>query len=482
MSESEIAELRIRLAEAEDTLRAIREGQVDALVIDTPDDAEIFTIEGETQSYRNFLEAMDVGAAAIDGAGRILYVNSNLASMLGSSHNSLTGLRFADVIEAGVAEAIEALINLAPQSAQLTLGQSGREGHYAVSARPMRLGAIDGHAITFTDVTQRVEAELALQSERAARAVIASANEAVLVCDLQGIVTHANVAAQNVYEGDPVGQRFADIVPLILPGATGMVQAADIVELALAGNAVQGMEAHAPLAPRIKDYQVSAAPLHVGEEAISGCVITMVDLTQRKAAEKQQLLLMRELDHRVKNTLALVLSIAGRTLHHEETLEGFQAAFTGRIQALAATHNLLAENGWTDLTIADVVQAELAPHAGVSSRLVTEGLSQAITPRGAIALGLVIHELATNAAKYGALSSPDGLVTVSARPSAKEDNSFALEWRESGGPLVEKPTRHGFGQSVITRSLQYSPFGGAAVDYQPEGVICRISLPREDLR
>jgi two-component sensor histidine kinase len=182
----------------------------------------------------------------------------------------------------------------------------------------------------------------------------------------------------------------------------------------------------------------------------------------------------------VKNTLALVLSIAGRTIHHEDTLEGFQKAFTGRIQALAATHNLLAENSWTDLSIADVVQAELAPHAGGIGRIHTEGLDRAIAPRAAIALGLVIHELATNAAKYGALSTRDGHIDVVA--VGGDADSFRMEWRESGGPAVAVPTRKGFGQNVISRSLQYMPTGGAEVEFRPEGVVCRISLPSEDLR
>ncbi|QQR38718.1 sensor histidine kinase [Devosia rhizoryzae] len=480
MSTEEIAELRIRLDEAEQTLKAIREGQVDALVIDTPEAAEIFTIEGEGQSYRAFMEAMDVGAAAVDHTGRILYVNANLAGTLGSGLNSLQGVRFGDVVAPAIAGSIESVFSRGEDSVEIQLNQHGRDSHFLVSAKPMRLGTTAGYAVTFTDVTERVEAELALQSERAARAVIASANEAVLVCDRNGVVTHGNLAAQNLYSGDPVGRKFADIVPLTFPGATGMLQASDIVEMAIQGTAVQGIEAHAPNAPRVKDYQISAAPLQVGEDAVSGCVITMVDMSQRKAAEKQQLLLMRELDHRVKNTLALVLSIAGRTIHHEDTLEGFQKAFTGRIQALAATHNLLAENSWTDLTIADVVQAELAPHGGGVGRIHIEGLDRNIAPRAAIALGLVIHELATNAAKYGALSTRDGRIDV--RTTGSDNETFRIEWRETGGPAVAVPTRKGFGQNVIARSLQYTPSGGAEIEYAPEGVICRIALPVEDLR
>lgn len=481
MSVEDMDELRARLNEAEETLRAIREGQVDALVIETPDAAEIFTIEGEGESYRTFMEAMDVGAAAVDGEGRILYLNANLAAVLGAPMSAVQGRRFEKVVDATAATAIEGVLTAEGATVQIRLKQGSGEAHYLVSAKPMRLGTMAGFAVTFTDVTHRVAAEIALQSERAARAVIASANEAVLVCDRHGVVTHANLAAQNVYHGDPVGQPFATIVPLTFSGVGGMVQSSDLVEMAIAGTAVQGIDAHAPNAPRQKDYQISAAPLQVGEDEISGCVITMVDMSQRKAAEKQQLLLMRELDHRVKNTLALVLSIAGRTLHHEDTLEGYHKAFTGRVQALAATHNLLAENSWTDLTIAEVVHAELAPYAGSgTTNIRIEGLDRPIAPRAAIAFGMVIHELATNAVKYGALSTSHGRIDVIAVPA--KANTFDLEWRESGGPPVDEPTRRGFGQSVISRSLQYSDDSGARVEFRPDGVVCHIALPKEDLR
>ncbi|NGP17123.1 PAS domain-containing protein [Devosia aurantiaca] len=113
MTPDDIAELRLRLEEAEQTLAAIRDGQVDALVIETPDAAEIFTIEGEGQSYRAFMEAMDVGAAAVDDRGHILYVNANLAATLGSPLNSLQGLRFGDVIAPSVAGSIESVFRAA---------------------------------------------------------------------------------------------------------------------------------------------------------------------------------------------------------------------------------------------------------------------------------------------------------------------------------------------------------------------------------
>src|SRR3546814_4390905 len=129
--------------------------------------------------------------------------------------------------------------------------------------------------------------------------------------------------------------------------------------MANSGRTLQGIEAHAPDAPRVKDLLISIAPLTLSGEAISGCVVTMVDLSQRKIAERQQLLMMRALDHRIKNTLALVLSISHRTAASEDTLEGFQDAFSARIQALAATHNLLAEPSWADLVLRDLAVGEL---------------------------------------------------------------------------------------------------------------------------
>ena len=145
---------------------------------------------------------------------------------------------------------------------------------------------------------------------------------------------------------------------------------------------------------------------------------------------------MRELDHRVKNTLALVVSISARTASNTDTVQAFQKAFSGRIQALAATHTLLLENSWSSLELRDIVMSELAPYIEATADQVTiEGLNVAVTPRAAIAFGLVAHELTTNAVKYGALSQQGGHVTVRAIGRDNEKNgAFVLEWRESGGP------------------------------------------------
>ncbi len=215
----------------------------------------------------------------------------------------------------------------------------------------------------------------------------------------------------------------------------------------------------------------------VSGERTQGCVVTLINLSQRKAAERRQALLMGELDHRVKNTLAMVLAICARTASHERTIEDFQKSFAGRIQALAATHTLLSSASWENLQIKDVLSSELAPYSTQSSgRIEMKGLDVPVDSKTAVSLGLVFHELTTNAVKYGALSTRSGKLSV-CRGDIAEDGSLSIEWRESGGPLVTPPTRSGFGQTLISRSLG-STTGGTTLEFRPEGVVCRISIPR----
>ena len=469
------------LNEAEETLRAIREGEVDALVIRRAMTEEIFSLQGWDDSYRAFMETMDHGAAALGAAGEILYANNVFCQILGKPLSECQGSSLLDSLSETAGQKIAGLLEAArteKQTVEISVPRDGEDQFLLVSAAPFDTGMVSGFALTLTDLTDRVRAEKSSASERAARAIIASANEAVVVCDNDGRITHVNAAMFAIQEGDLVGRLFQEAVKLTFPAASGIAGSGDLVSRAVSG-ALQGIEAHAPDAPRVKDLLISAAPLTHEGEAISGCVITMVDFSQRKVAERQQLLLMGELDHRVKNTLALVLSISSRTLSNEDTLQGFQKSFTGRIQALAATHNLLADKSWANLTIADIVGAELAPFVSLGEgRVQFEHLDIGVAPRAALALGLTIHELATNAVKYGALSAETGQLRLSAEPGPE---FLRLDWIESGGPPVREPRRKGFGRTVIGRSLQYSPNGGAELNFHPEGVRCSIRIPVEDV-
>lgn len=468
--------------EAEETLRAIREGEVDALVIRRAMTEEVFSLQGWEDSYRAFMETMDHGAAALGAGGEVLYANNVFCQFLGKRLSALQGESLLDNLPETARQPIAGLLEAArteKQTVEISVPRDGEDQFLLVSAAPFDAGVVSGFALTVTDLTHRVLAEKSSASERAARAIIASANEAVVVCDNDGRITHVNAAMSAIQEGDPVGKLFQDAVKLTFPTGSDIADSDDLISTVVNGGDLQGIEAHAPDAPRVKDLLISAAPLTHEAEAISGCVITMVDLSRRKIAERQQLLLMGELDHRVKNTLALVLSISSRTLSNEDTLQGFQKSFTGRIQALAATHNLLADKSWANLTVADIVGAELAPYVSLSTgRVHFENLDIGVAPRAAIALGLTIHELATNAVKYGALSTETGQLLLYAEPGPE---FLRLDWIESGGPPVKEPRRKGFGRTVIGRSLQYSPNGGADLEFHPDGVRCSIRIPVEDL-
>lgn len=481
----DLTELKLRLEEAEETLRAIREGEIDALIVGGSRPDAVFTLEGGPEPYRVFMEAMDLGAAALDDEGRIVYANAALCALLERGQAELQDRGILSCLGDDVAAAGALRALLRPQtgrrSAEIRIGAGDRMHHLLVSASPLQLGPTPGIALTFADITERLRAAAAEESQRMAQAVITSANEAVVVCDLDGRITHANGAVQAICAGDLLGRRFDEAIPLVLPHMTGLVAGEDLIAMAVGGGMVQGIEATAPEAPRARSLLISAAPLVIAGDDVRGCVVTMVDLTQRKDAERQQLLLMKELDHRVKNTLTIVMSICTRTASTEETVEGFRKAFLGRIQALAATHTLLAEKAWSDLRLKEIVAAELAPYANEGDgRLILQDLDVQVLPRAATALGLIFHELATNAVKYGALSGAQGVVSVRAQLD-RAARKLTVHWQERGGPPVVETKRMGFGRTVITRSLSYEDDGGAELIFDPAGLTCIITVPWADV-
>jgi two-component sensor histidine kinase len=479
-------ELYRRLEEAEEIIRAIREGEIDALVIRSGavSAEEVFTLDGGAESYRSFLEAMDVGAAAFDTNGNFLYGNAALCALVDTPFDQLASHGFLgvfdnqnqDVIRTAIAEAQQ---HKTKAEVQVTVGSQLKRLMFHADA--LKLGVTDAVALTFTDITDRILSEQRHEAERTALAILASAAEAVVVSGPDGVVTHANAAAVTLAACNPVGMRFGDAFELDFKAATGLMQGDDFLSLALSGQSVQGVEAVAPKGRVTQDVLVSAAPLRVAENQTQGAVVTLVDLSRRKIAEKQQLLLMRELDHRVKNTLALVVSISNRTASTEDTVQGFRQAFSGRIHALAATHNVLAERSWSSILLSELVTAELAPFIpDLHRRFTISGGDVEILPRAAVPLGLIVHELATNAAKYGALSSEGGTVSV-VLETQTDGNSRVITWTEHGGPAVKEPSKRGFGRTVIEKSLSYSPDGGANLEFNESGIICRIRIPVEDV-
>lgn len=202
------------------------------------------------------------------------------------------------------------------------------------------------------------------------------------------------------------------------------------------------------------------------------------DVTEQKQDEQHQRLLVAELSHRVKNTLAVVQAIAGQTMRRSASLEDFANAFGGRLRALAATHGLLTESGWRSADLSRLIGKTLEAHGVGNGDVILSGPELGLAPKQALALGLVLHELATNAAKHGALSLPSGRVGITWELAHTDDGPrLRLDWAERGGPPAVAPRTEGFGMKLIRHTASYELEGAAELHYGSEGLRCAITIP-----
>jgi PAS domain S-box-containing protein len=236
------------------------------------------------------------------------------------------------------------------------------------------------------------------------------------------------------------------------------------------------MGLHMPIFGRRADgsefpADIMLSPIKIDQRQLVLAVVR--DITERKRAEAHLQLLMRELNHRAKNMLSLVQAIARQTATCAP--EDFLDTFTERIQALAANQNLLIRNEWQGVNVEDLVHAQLAHFADlVGSRIVVHGPKLRLNAAAAQAIGLALHELATNAGKYGALSTDAGRVDVRWQ---LDHNTFAISWAESGGPAVRRPERQGFGSTVIDSMARQTVGGDVQLDYALPGLVWRLICP-----
>lgn len=203
---------------------------------------------------------------------------------------------------------------------------------------------------------------------------------------------------------------------------------------------------------------------------------TATDIDAVRTAEDHRELLMRELDHRVKNTLAIVQSLAHQTLRGEQTLAEARTALTGRLAALSGAHGLLTRQNWRSLDLRALLHEAL--EAFPQERCSLRGPSVRLPPQAAVAMAMAAHELATNAAKYGALSNETGRVSIR---WSREDGRLSLTWRETGGPPVVIPSRRGFGSQMLERALALELGGTVRLEFSPEGLVCRVEASLEGL-
>jgi two-component sensor histidine kinase len=211
---------------------------------------------------------------------------------------------------------------------------------------------------------------------------------------------------------------------------------------------------------------------------VVGTIIEVRDISAEKKAERHQRLLIHELNHRVKNTLAIVQSIAAQTFRGEDSA-GQKRAFEARLAALSGAHNVLTEQSWEAASMVELVRQAAGSGCGADpERVEVSGPDLRLEPRTAVSLAMALHELCTNAMKYGALSVPGGRVSV--RWAIEEQGGgkrLLLDWQESGGPPVSAPSERGFGTRMIERALAAELGGTARIEFAPGGVVCRVDAP-----
>jgi PAS domain S-box-containing protein len=316
-----------------------------------------------------------------------------------------------------------------------------------------------------------------------ARELLEALPAAVYTTDAAGRITYYNQAAADLWGRRPAlgDDQWCGSWRLYWPDGTPMAHGECPMAVALREERpIRGAEA---VAERPDGTRVPFLPyptlLRNSAGAVVGAVNMLVDITERKATEtalreREALLalLAREVDHRAKNILATVQAIARRT--QADSVPAYVEVLTGRILALSRAHTLLAEGQMVGADLKRLVEQELAAYSGGEGRVMISGFRLALGPESAQPLAMSIHELATNAAKYGALSVPGGRLAV--EWSWAPDGRLVLRWTESGGPAVRKPSRQGFGSElieVLTRQLG----GETSFEWRAQGLVCELNMP-----
>lgn len=348
-------------------------------------------------------------------------------------------------------------------------------------------GQVTGIFVEGSDITDLKRAELALRDSQVQVQLALSAAEMGVwestmtggtFSDLRG-----DDRALTLLGGIPGEQSsFASFVSRVHPDDRAILVPAAQQALDPAGTGLLNVEyrvlAHGPHPERWVQALAQAIP--EGEQV--RLVGTVRDISDRKEAEARQGMLSGELQHRIKNILAMVSAIAGQTLKGHDIADR-RGKFNARLEALSHAHDMLVATAWSAASISNVVEGALVAHRGEHQRFVISGPNLIVSPKQALSLALAVHELATNATKYGALSVDDGYVQIdwSIATADVENPQFEFVWREFGGPEVVTPDRSGFGSRLITRVLSADFSGTVTIDYEEDGVICRLAAPASQL-
>jgi two-component system CheB/CheR fusion protein len=347
--------------------------------------------------------------------------------------------------------------------------------------RPYRSvdNVIDGVVITFIDITERKRHE---EAKARLAAIVEFSQDAIIGHAFDGAITSWNSGAEAIFgytATEAIGKPFSTLIP-----ENQKDDVPQLLDKLKRGERVDHFEIDRIRKDGQKiDVSLAISPIKDARGKMIAASTIARQFTERKAAEDHKSFLMAELDHRVKNTLMVITSLIAQTAKSSDSPQRFSEIIEGRIQALSRVHNLLNQNDWDRAALRDVIAGELAPYQhGNGENIVIDGKADVVlTPKATQTLAMALHELATNAGKYGALSTPSGKVAVSwSVANSRKDPRLSIEWIETDGPPVKPPTRRGFGSQLIERIVNYELKASVQRDFHAEGVRCKIEFPLTD--
>ena len=437
--------------------------------------AEFLPFAGVQQWSDGLLDQLPVGVATFDSEGGLVRYNCRLVELCGRRPEPGVPFGPAELVVA------EVLRKRAPLRENEIIFERADGSHVCASASADPLlgekGELAGVVVCFTDITALKLKHQAREQD--VRQLLEVLPVALYTTDGEGRITFYNQAAVDFWGRRPELNRdqWCGSLRLFHPGGIPLPHEDCPMAVSLKyGMPLRGIEAIAerPDGTRVP-FSAFPTPLHDGEGRVIGAVNVLIDISERKRGEERQRALMSVLNHRVKNTLATVQALASQTIRGRGIKRDVRAKFVERLFALSRAHDLLAREGWDSADLQSVIEEVLAPYHG---RIALHGKTLRISPKAALALSMVLHELAANAVRHGALSASTGRVALAwTIDSARNGAAMVLNWRESGGPPVAEPAKRGFGLRLVERSIVQELSGVAEIAFEPAGVHCVLSFP-----
>ena len=331
-------------------------------------------------------------------------------------------------------------------------------------------GAFLGYFNVFRDLKRKREQDLA---NAFLASIVRASPDAIASTDVDLRLLTWNTAAEHMFgysASEVIGEHVGKFVPALIEGDSLLhLDHKSHARLHRLETCVHGRNG----SPIMMSVVVSALRNAAGVP--TGWSITCTDITERKRQEEHSKFIMRELSHRAKNLLAVIMAMFRSLADSKHSIAEFEEEFSSRLKGLAKSHDLLVQSGWAGASLHHLVEAQLKPFVGNSSRLRIVGTDVKLGPAAVQSVGLALHELGTNAAKYGALSSPSGRIEVETTHAAEH---VEILWKELEGPPVKAPSRSGFGQSVIEDMICDSIGGSAKMEFPESGVRWSARIPK----